>query len=165
MAHTHLFLSLRRRKQLLFLKLQHLQLLLLLKLHPQKKKSGTVSYSTNTKATVKNGNSGVYSYKKSGSYDVYYIIDFDDGYVYWFTDGNGDTSCDRLRIESGNLNDVLIITYHDGGDTWSYGLHFKFKNQPDHMIMEDNNHFEYDFYTTDLDEALLLKKSKTIHDY
>ena len=132
---------------------------------PPEKKSGTVSYSTNTKATVKNGNSGVYSYKKSGSYDVYYIIDFDDGYVYWFTDGNGDTSCDRLRIESGNLNDVLIITYHDGGDTWSYGLHFKFKNQPDHMIMEDNNHFEYDFYTTDLDEALLLKKSKTIHDY
>lgn len=44
--------------------------------------SQLVSYSTNTKATVKNGDTGVYAYKKSGAYDIYYVIDFDEGYVY-----------------------------------------------------------------------------------
>ena len=130
------------------------------------KTSETVSYSTNTKDTVKDGNQGVYSYKsRGGSYDNYYVIDFDEGYVYFFSDGNGDTSCDRLKIDSGDLNDVLTITYHDGSDVWSYGLHFKFKNQPDHLIMQDNDGFEYDYYTTDLSKALDIKNQKTIHDY
>ena len=126
----------------------------------------TVSYSTNTKDTVKDGNNGVYSYKsRGGTYDNYYIIDFDEGYVYFFSDGNGDTTCDRLKIDSGDLNNVLIITYHDGSDVWSYGLHFKWKNQPDHLILQDNDGFEYDFYTTDLSKALAIRDQKTIHDY
>ena len=125
-----------------------------------------VSYSTNTMKTVKNGNSGVYAYRsRGGLYYNYYIIDFDEGYVYYFTDGNGETSCDRLKIQSGDLNDKVIITYHDGGDVWSYGLHFKWKNQPDHLIMQDNDGFEFDFYATDLEDALKLKNSKTIYDY
>ena len=126
-------------------------------------KDEAVSYSTNTMKTVKNGNSGVYSYRsRGGQYYNYYIIDFDEGYVYYFTEGNGDTSCDRLKIQSGDLNDKVIITYHDGGDVWSYGLHFKWKNQPDHLIMQDNDGFEFDFYTTDLEDALELKNKKTI---
>lgn len=125
-----------------------------------------VSYSTNTRSTVKDGNKGVYSYKSIGGiYDIYWIIDFDEGYVYWFTDGNGDGQCDRLKIESGDLNSVLIITYHDGDTEWSNGLHFKYKRQPDHLIMEDHNHFEYDYYTTDLDKALAIRGTKTIIDY
>ena len=128
--------------------------------------SETVSYSTNTKDIVKDGNKGVYSYKsRGGSYDNYYIIDFDEGYVYFFSDGNDDTDCDRLKIDSGDLNDVLTITYHDGSDVWSYGLHFKWKNQPDHLIMQDNDGFDYDFYTTDLRKALDIRNQKTIHDY
>jgi len=125
-----------------------------------------VSYSTNDQDTAKKGNSGVFSYKsRGGTYDIYYIIDFDEGYVYYFCDGNGDTTCDRLKIDSGDLNDVLIITYHDGSDVWSYGLHFKWKNQPDHLIVQDNDGFEYDFFTTTLSNALSLQKSKTIVDY
>ena len=125
-----------------------------------------VSYSTNTKDKVKEGNAGVYSYKsRGGSYEIYYIIDFDEGYVYSFTEGNGNDTCDRLKIESGDLNDVVVITYHDSGDEWSYGLHFKYKNQPDHLIMEDNDYFEYDYYSTNLDNALKIRDSKTIHDY
>ena len=99
------------------------------------------------------------------SYEIYYIIDFDEGYVYSFTEGNGNDTCDRLKIESGDLNDVVVITYHDSGDEWSYGLHFKYKNQPDHLIMEDNDYFEYDYYSTNLDNALKIRDSKTIHDY
>ena len=95
--------------------------------------------------------------------DIYYIIDFDEGYVYYFIDT--DTICDRVKIVSGDLNSVLIITYNEDGYKWSYGLHFKWKNQPDHLIVQDEDGYEYDFYTTDLSKALKLKESKKIIDY
>ena len=95
----------------------------------------------------------------------YYIIDFDERYVYFFSDGNGDTTCDKLKIDSGDLNNVLIITYHDGSDVWSYGLHFKWKNQPDHLILQEEDGYEYEYYTTDLSKALDIRDQKTILDY
>lgn len=131
----------------------------------EKKKDDSVSYSTNTKDTVKYGNAGKYSYKKSGTYDIYYIIDFDEGYVYWFTEGIGDTYGDKVKIVSGDLNSVLIVTYNDYGNVWSYGLHFKYKNQPDHLIMQDEDGFEYDFYATDLDMALEIMETKTLKEF
>ena len=39
--------------------------------------------------------------------DIYYIIDFDEGYTYYFCEGNGDTTCDRVRITEGDLKEVL----------------------------------------------------------
>ena len=45
----------------------------------------SVYYSTNTLDTVKSGNNGVYAYVSKGKlYDTYYIIDFDNGCVYYF---------------------------------------------------------------------------------
>ena len=126
----------------------------------------SLSYTSNNRETAKQGNTGVYAYKKSGKGStVYYIIDFDNGYVYTFTHGDGNTFCDRIKIVSGDLNNVLIITYHDGADSWSYGLHFKWKNQPDHLILQDNDGLEYEFSTTSLDKALQLRDGKTIIDY
>ena len=126
------------------------------------KKVETVSYSSNDKSTVKKGNKGLYSYENKGG--LYYIIDFDGGYVYNFS--KLDSTCDRLKIVSGNLNDVLIITYHDvDGSSWSYGLHFKWQNQPDHLILQDQKGTEYDFYTTNLKDALSLLQNKTVTDY
>ena len=125
-----------------------------------------VFYSTNDYETAKNGNSGVFSYReRGGSYDIYWIIDFDEGYVYYFTDGNGESFCDRLKIESGTLNDKITITYHDGGDTWSYKLHFKYVNHPETLIMVDQNGFDWEYSTTDLDDALGIRDTKTIKDY
>ena len=66
---------------------------------------------------------------------------------------------------SGDLNSVLIITYHDGEDTWSYGLHFKWKNQPDHLVVQDEDGFDWDYYTTNLKDALALRDKKTIYNY
>lgn len=127
---------------------------------------GGFDYSTNSRSTIKNGNSGVYAYKsRGGSYSIYWIIDFDKGYVYYFVDGNGEMTCDRVKMVSGNLNSVLIITYHEGGTKWSYGLHFKYKNQPDHLIVQDNDGFEYDFYPTNLKNALSLRNKRTIINY
>ena len=125
-----------------------------------------VFYSTNDYETAKKGNTGVFSYRdKGGSYDIYWIIDFDEGYVYYFTDGNGESFCDRLKMESGTLNDAITITYHDGGDTWSYKLHFKYVDHPETLIMVDQNGFDWEYSTTDLDDALALRDTKNIKDY
>ena len=126
----------------------------------------SVNYSTNTRDTVGNGNSGVYAYKsRGGSYELYDIIDLDEGYVYSFSEGNGNDECEKIRIESGDLNSVMVITYHDGDDEWSYGFHFKYVGNPDHLIMQDNDGFEYDYYPTGLEEALKIRDSKSVKDY
>ena len=133
---------------------------------PNVEEDSPVFYSTNTYEAAKEGNSGVFSYRDRGnSYDIYWIIDFDEGYVYYFTDGNGDSTCERLKIDSGTLNDKVIITYHDGGDEWSYSLHFKYVDHPETLIMVDQNGFDYKYSTTDLDDALSLRATKTIKDY
>ena len=133
---------------------------------PNVEEDSPVFYSTNTYEAAKEGNSGVFSYRdRENSYDIYWIIDFDEGYVYYFTDGNGDSTCDRLKIDSGTLNDKVIITYHDGGDEWSYSLHFKYVDHPETLIMVDQNGFDYKYSTTDLDDALSLRATKTIKDY
>lgn len=129
-------------------------------------KPSPVFYSTNDYETAKKGNTGVFAYVDSGKlYDIYYIIDFDEGYVYYFTDGNGESFCDRLKIESGDLNSKIIITYHDGGTQWSYKFHFKYANHPEKLIMVDQNGFELEYSTTDLDDALSIRDTKTIKDY
>lgn len=133
---------------------------------PAEDDNSPVFYSTNDYETAKQGNSGAFSYKSTGgSYDIYWIIDFDEGYVYWFTDGNGDSTCDRLKIDSGTLNDKVIITYHDGSDEWSYSLHFKYVDHPETLIMVDNDGFDYKYATTDLNNAISIRDTKTINDY
>lgn len=133
---------------------------------PAEDDNSSVFYSTNDYETAKQGNSGAFSYKSTGgSYDIYWIIDFDEGYVYWFTDGNGDSTCDRLKIDSGTLNDKVIITYHDGSDEWSYSLHFKYVDHPETLIMVDNDGFDYKYATTDLNNAISIRDTKTINDY
>jgi len=140
-------------------------------------KPGNVSYSTNDEEMVKFGNQGIYSYIKKGTtnatggrYDLYYIIDFDEGYVYYFGEGYGSEKnawnhCDKIKITSGTLNDILIFTYKDGSEKWEEGLHFKWKNQPDHLIWQSYNGMEADYYTTDLDEALIKRDKKKIKNY
>ena len=132
----------------------------------EKKKFKPLTYSTNDLETAKNGNSGVFAYKnRGGQYENYYVIDFDEGYVYFFTNGNGDTTCERLRIQEGDLNEGLKIIYHDGGSTWPNYLHFKWKRQPDRLILVDQNGYEWEHYATDLDYALKIKSEKKIYDY
>ncbi len=121
-------------------------------------------YTTNGEDTYKNGDSGKYAYYKSGSYKIYYIIDFDEGYVYRFIDGNGDETADKVTIKSGTLNDTLIITYHDGEIEWSEGLCFLFKEHPDKLCVSSEDGYNDTFRSTDLNNALKLLKTKTIYD-
>ena len=134
--------------------------------YKEPEKPSPVYYSTNDYETAKKGNTGVFSYKnKSGSYDVYWIINFDEGYVYWFTEGNGESSCDKVKIVSGDLNDKITVTWHDGGDEWSWYLHFKYVNHPETLVVNDHNGFATEFTTTDLDDALKRRDTKTIKEY
>lgn len=131
------------------------------------KKPASANYhSSNDREIAKMGNTGVYAYRNRGTnYDIYFIIDFDEGYVYYFIEGNGDASCDKVAITSGDLNSYVLITYHDGGTTWQEALHFNYKNMPDTLIFEDSNHFEYKYSSTNLDDALKLRSKKKIVNY
>lgn len=129
-------------------------------------KSVALDYTTNDSETAKNGNMGLYAYIKKGpNYNSYYIIDFTGNCVYYFNDGNGDETCDRIQIDEGDLNSVLIITYHDGTDVFSEGLHFKWKNQPDRLIVQLSRGDEYEFRPTNLVSALKIRDSKRTIDY
>ncbi|ADL36469.1 PASTA domain-containing protein (plasmid) [Butyrivibrio proteoclasticus B316] len=122
-------------------------------------------YTTNDKSTYKNGNSGVYAYRRNGkNYDLYIIIDFDEGAVYDFMDGNGDITCTKGYIKSGDLNSVLIVTYYDGADSWESGYCFAWKNQPDHLKyqIDASDSTQFDYYATSLKSALKIKDTKTI---
>ncbi len=123
--------------------------------------NSSVYYSTNDSKAVKNGNSGIYSYINKGGY-YYYIIDFNDKSVYSFSEGDGSETAKKARIVSGDLNSTLIVKYVDGSSKWQEGLHFKYKNQPNHLVLEDDDHFEYDFYPTSLSEAQTILKRKKI---
>ena len=124
------------------------------------------NHSSNDRDEAKKGDNGVYSYVIKGkNYNIYYIVDFDEGCVYNFCYGNGDTVADKAAIEEGTLNDVLIMTYHDGDDEFYYGLHFKYVNMPDKMIIQDVYGNEYTSVPTDLDAALKLLDKYDITDY
>lgn len=119
-------------------------------------------YTTNSDDKAKDGNSGKYAYVKKGkNYDIYWIIDFEKGYVYNFSEGNGDTQYEKIKIKSGNLNDGLKLSYKDSSNAWAKKLHFKYKNQPHSFIIIDNDGFEYDLTTTSLENALKLMESKS----
>lgn len=120
-------------------------------------------YTTNDNETAKKGDSGKFSFiKKNDSYKVYWIIDFDNGYVYDFTEGNGDDTCEKIKIKAGNLNDGLELSYKNSSNAWAKYIHFKYKNQPHQLVIVDNDYFNYEFSTTSLRDALELMESKTI---
>ena len=120
------------------------------------------SYTTNDKDTYKNGNSGLYAYKlyKAVEYDVYLILDFNEGYVYYFPYGNGNEICDRFTMIDGDLNTVLLI---DLGDNAQGGLCFLYKRQPDRLMFQvGTSEDRFTFTTTSLDSALKKRDSMTI---
>ena len=129
-------------------------------------KNTAVYHSSGDREIAKEGDTGVYAFKsEGGQYDIYYIVDFDEEYVYRFTDGNGEEYCDRLKIDSGSLASYIVFTYHDGGDTWQNALNFKFSSNPEHVILQDGSGYDTDFYGTDLEAALRLRDSKLVIDY
>ncbi len=124
-------------------------------------------YTTNDEDSVKNGDSGVFAYVKKGSnYDIYIIIDFDEGYYYYFKHGDGSMNGDKVKITSGTLKEKVVITYDDGGGSqWCEGISFKDSSITDKAYWYDADNFEYEFTATDLQSALTIRDSKTLTDY
>ena len=126
--------------------------------------SSSVYYSTNDYETACKGNTGVFAYKSSKNYDVYWIIDFDEGYVYNFTSGNGDDTCDRVKIYSGTLNDSMRIIYHIDGESTSWYLHFNYVNSPSKLIVNDHLGLAHEFTPTNLNSAIKIRNTKIVID-
>ena len=125
-----------------------------------------VYYSTNTLDKAKSGNAGVFAYRKDGkNYDCYWIIDFDDDCAYFFTYGNSNGTSERVQIDEGDLNNYVLVTYHDGDSTWQYGLCFKRVRQPDRLIQSESDGTQYEYIATDLTDALKILDQMTIVDY
>lgn len=68
----------------------------------------------------------------------------------------------KIKIESGDFNDIVMATYDFDGDLASYGFHSKYKNNPEHLVVQGNDGFEQDFSPTDLGDALAIRDGKTI---
>ena len=129
-----------------------------------KKASNAMYNSTQSRDVAKKGNSGVFSFIKKGrNYDQYYLIDFDGGYVYYFVDS--ETTCEKVQIQSGDLNKGLKVTYHDGNSVWSYWLHFKYENAPERLVLIDNDNFDWEFEAASLENTLILMKGRKISEY
>ena len=125
----------------------------------------SVYYSTNDSKTVKNGNKGIYTYIKKGKeYDVYLILDLDEKFVYTCCYGNGDDSCWKSKITSGDLNNGLVVTLHDGSNTYQEFYHFKYVNSPYKLILVDSNQFTFEYEPTSLEDALKIKNSRRMVD-
>jgi hypothetical protein len=90
-------------------------------------------------------------------------VDFDHGYVYRFR--NDEDTGMAAKIVSGDLNSYVLLRYKDSSGTWENAVHFKYKNLPDTLILQDDDGFETTFYETDLSEAVKIYKTKTVYDY
>ena len=55
-----------------------------------------------------------------------------------------------------------MVTYDFDGELAPYGFHFKYKNNPEHLVVQDNDGFEIDFSPADLSDALSIKEGKSI---
>lgn len=123
-----------------------------------------VSYhSSGYYSVAQEGNTGVYAYRaKGGEGYLYYVIDFDEGYVYYTTDL--DSTCDKIKIDKGDLNDHIEFTYHDGNAVWTEALCFKYKERPDSVIWS-NRVVDAKYLGYDLEDTLKIISTKTIKKY
>ena len=119
------------------------------------KKSERAFNSTNDEETARLGNSGKFAYvNRLSNYDLYYLIDFDEGIVYSFHYEQGYVDGTTYKIDSGDLNKGLYAVY--GDNEFTIVLHFHYANNPDTLI-ESFDGEETKYKAVSLDEALKIK--------
>lgn len=126
--------------------------------------AAAVTYSTNKEDTINEGKTGVYAYKMDDMNVTYYIIDLDEGYVYFFVDMKEDDTCYKLPIESGDLNQSLNTIYNDGSLEMMFTFRFKEKNKPESVLLRVDDAFDYELTPADLNEVLKIKETKNIQE-
>lgn len=121
----------------------------------QSKKETTFN-STNDDETAKLGNSGKFAYlKRAPQYEVYYLIDFDEGVVYNFHYEQGTVDGTVYTIDSGDLNSGLNAVYNGG--EFTVVLHFHYVNNPA-VLIEYNDGEETKYDAASIDNTLKIKE-------
>ncbi len=121
-------------------------------------------HSSGDRDIANEGNSGVFTYKQHGpNYDSYIVVDFDNKYVYQFYDG--ERSAYRTKITSGDLNEGIILTFHEGSTVWQEAIYFKTKNLSWTLILEDKDYYQYQYGDNDYSDTMSILNRKTIIDY
>ncbi len=129
------------------------------------KTSSTVFYSTNDRETARQGKTGVYAYsRRVGDNELFYIIDFNKKCVYSFS--REEDLCTKANMDSGDLNSLIVVTYHDENLVWKEGLCFKWVRQPETLLVQIESSWDsYEFIYTDLEDALKIRDKKKIVQY
>ena len=116
----------------------------------------TIFNSTNDADTAKLGNSGKFSYvKRLSNYDLYILIDFDDGVVYDLQYENGNVDGTVYTIDSGDLNKGLNTIYEADGSTFVF--HFHYVENPA-VLIERYGSEEAKFEAASIDDTLKIKE-------
>ena len=116
----------------------------------------TTFNSTNDEETAKLGNSGKFAYiNRLKNYDLFYLIDFDEGVVYNFHYEQGYVDGTVYSIDSGDLNNGLYATY--GDDEFTIVLHFHYVNNPD-VLIEYLDGEETKYNAASIDDVLKIKE-------
>ena len=119
----------------------------------------TTFNSTNDEETAKQGNSGKFAYiNRLGNYDLYYLIDFDEGVVYNFHYEQGLVDRIIYTIDSGDLNNGLYVSYDpdDDASDFTFVLHFHYENNPA-VLIENLDGVETEYKAVSIDDTLKLK--------
>ena len=112
--------------------------------------------STNDEKTAKLGSSGKFAYiNRLSNYDLFYLIDFDEGVVYNFHYEQGYVDGTVYTIDSGDLNNGLYAIY--GENEFTIVLHFHYVNNPA-VLIEYLDGEETKYNATSIDDVLKIKE-------
>ena len=116
----------------------------------------TIFNSTNDADTAKLGNSGKFSYvRRLSNYDLYILIDFDEGVVYDLQYENGNVDGTVYTIDSGDLNNGLKTIYEADGSEFVF--HFHYVENPA-VLIEHYGSEEAKFDAASIDSTLKIKE-------
>ena len=115
------------------------------------------SSSTASKSTSGEEDTALGYVMNTGSYRVYYYIDFANHEVYYFANGNGDETAMRAKIVSGSFKDGITIHFsYDSG--WDEQISFSKYD----MSLTDGNGYTYSFSKAPTGAVKQILSTKTV---
>lgn len=115
------------------------------------------SSSTASKSTSGEEDTALGYVMNTGSYRVYYYIDFANHEVYYFAHGNGDETAMRAKIVSGSFKDGITIHFsYDRG--WDEQISFSKYD----MSLTDGNGYTYSFSKAPTGAVKQILSTKTV---
>ena len=124
-----------------------------------------LDFTNNDEEKALQGDSGLFAYSNietTGTY-AYIIIDFDNKYVFYFSDDEEDEYYEQFTIESGNLRDGVECSayYPDATITWN--VKFRGENNPNEIEIKTSTGKSAWVRRTNLNDALELLKTKKLY--